>query len=78
MVNKTATKSGDRPFSKQGWPSARRADLQMLETRIRDPAISEGWSKESFVEEVMSEPRLTWKKNGSRYWRESVPGSRRL
>lgn len=78
MVNKTVTESGDRPFSKQGWPSGGRADLQVLETQIRDPAVSEGWSKESFLEEVMSEPRLTRKRHGSRYWRESVPGSRRL
>ena len=38
---------------------------------------SERWSRENFLEDVMSELRLTRKKNGNGGWRQSVPGGRR-
>lgn len=39
--------------------------FRLLETHVRDLMILEGRSRESFLEEVMSELRLTRKKSGS-------------
>lgn len=59
--------------------SAKRADLQIPgDTHLRDSVKSEGWTRESFLQEVISELRLTRKKSGSRCGRERVLGSRRL